>query len=124
MTLLWSFRLAEGAGIALPFVSAQARWLVCMKFPFVFLGALLVFTANAYPWGGDGHRAIAEAARTQLSPETRAKVEKILGNDDLAAVAGWLDDVRIARRRHTGPLKDDPEAQEFNARFPANDVWH
>jgi hypothetical protein len=95
-----------------------------MRFPILFLAALLVFTVNAYPWGGDGHRAIAEAARTQLSPEARAKIEKILGNDDLAAVAGWLDDVRIARRRHTGPLRDDPEAAEFNARFPANDVWH
>ncbi|HEY3900546.1 MAG TPA: S1/P1 nuclease [Chthoniobacter sp.] len=95
-----------------------------MRFPVLFLGALLILAVNAYPWGGEGHRAIAWAVRTQLSPEARAKIEKILGNDDLAAEAGWLDDVRIARRRHSGPLKDDPEAQEFNNRFSKNDVWH
>jgi hypothetical protein len=77
-----------------------------------------------YPWGGDGHRAIAEAARGMLTPEARAKVEKILGNDDLAATAGWLDDVRLAKKHHSGPLKDDPEAKAFNAKFPMNEVWH
>ena len=86
---------------------------------------LLALNVPGYSWGGNGHRAIAEAARGMLTkPETAAKIAKILGDDHLAAIAGWLDDVRLARKHHSGPLKDDPETQEFNARFPANEVWH
>jgi hypothetical protein len=90
--------------------------------PVLFLWLL---TSTGYPWGGEGHRAIAQAAELQgLDPAVTAKIEKILGNRDLSAIAGWLDDVRLARKRHVGPLKDDPEAAEFNARFPSNEVWH
>jgi hypothetical protein len=95
-----------------------------MKFPFLLLCTFLCFVVPAYPWGGDGHRAIAEAARGMLTTDARAKVIAILGNDDLAAVAGWLDDVRLAAKRQTGPLKDDAEAKEFQAKFPRNDEWH
>src|SRR5476651_2142770 len=90
----------------------------------LLLCLMLLSGPRAYPWGGDGHRAISEAARGMLTPEAKAKIEKILGNDDLAAIGGWLDDVRLAKKHHTGPLKNDPEAKEFNGRFPANDVWH
>jgi S1/P1 Nuclease len=84
----------------------------------------LFFPTPAYPWGAEGHQAIGEAARTMLTPETRAEIQKLLGDDDLAAIAVWLDDVRNLAHHHTGPLKNDPEAIAFNAKFPQNDSWH
>jgi hypothetical protein len=79
----------------------------------------------AYAWGGEGHQAIGEAAARAniLSKEARSEVIKLLGNDDLASVAVWLDHVRDAKRNR-GPLKDDPEADQFNKDFPTNSEWH
>jgi len=97
---------------------------VRMRFSLLLVCVLLSLSSDVYPWGGEGHRAIAEAARGMLTPEAKAKIEKILGNDDLAAIAGWLDDVRLAKKHQSGPLKNDPEAMELNAKFPMNEVWH
>jgi hypothetical protein len=80
--------------------------------------------SHAYPWSAQGHRALSEVARQLLTPEAKKSVEQILGNDDLAAVSTWLDDVRNLAHHHSGPLKGDAEAIEFNSRFPANDKWH
>jgi hypothetical protein len=35
----------------------------------------------------------------------------------------WADHVRDAQRNR-GPLRSDPEARDFNRRFPHNDNWH
>jgi hypothetical protein len=85
--------------------------------------ALLLAVTRAYSWGGNGHRAITEAAAGMLTPKAKASVVKILGNEDLASIATWLDDVRLAKKHHSGPLKEDAEAKEFK-RFPLNEVWH
>ena len=74
-------------------------------------------------WGIEGHKAVGELARTRLSATTRAAIVKILGNDDLADVAVWADEVRDAGR-HRGPLVNDPEARAFNQKFPKNPSWH
>jgi hypothetical protein len=37
------------------------------------------------------HEAIGELARQMLTPNARAAVIKILGNDDLAEVSTWAD---------------------------------
>src|SRR6266481_237855 len=84
----------------------------------------LFFTTPAYPWGAEGHQAIGEAARTMLTPKARIEIQKLLGDDDLASIAVWLDDVRNLAHHHSGPLRDDPEAMAFNAKFPENDSWH
>jgi hypothetical protein len=76
-----------------------------------------------FGWGGEGHKTVGDLARAHLSPEARAEVIKILGNDDLGAVASWADDVRGAAR-HYGPLAGDVEAHEFNKAFPENGSWH
>jgi hypothetical protein len=78
----------------------------------------------AYPWGAQGHQAIGEAARSMLTPAARIEIQKILGNDDLASISVWLDDVRNLAHHHTGPLKNDQEAKAFNKKFPHNDSWH
>jgi hypothetical protein len=83
----------------------------------------LAAAAPAYPWGNEGHRALAMAAQQNLSEEARSHVAKILGGDDMASIAVWMDDVRSAYF-HTGPLGSDPEALKFNAEFPHNGEWH
>ncbi|HEY1763762.1 MAG TPA: S1/P1 nuclease [Opitutaceae bacterium] len=87
------------------------------------VGLGLFFATPAYPWAEQGHRALAMVAALKLNPQARAHVVKILGNDDLAAVAVWMDELRSAAF-HTGPLASDPEALKFNAQFPENGQWH
>jgi hypothetical protein len=89
----------------------------------VGLALALAFASPAYPWGVQGHKALALVAGQNLSADARSHVIKILGNDDLASVAVWMDDLRPAVF-HTGPLGSDPEALRFNAQFPENGQWH
>jgi S1/P1 nuclease len=85
---------------------------------------LCVSVARAWGWGEQGHRAIAEAARNlELTPRARAAISTLLGNDDMAAVAVWLDEVRQAAQGR-GPLAHDAEAARFNAQHPGNADWH
>jgi hypothetical protein len=92
---------------------------------FVIVWSVTIFFATpVYPWGAEGHQAIGEVARTMLSSKARGEIQKLLGNDDLASIAVWLDDVRNLAHHHSGPLKDDPEAKAFNSKFPENDSWH
>jgi hypothetical protein len=83
----------------------------------------LAAAAPAFPWAKEGHEAMAIAAQKNLSDEARSHVVKILGSDNLASIAVWMDDVRSAYFR-SGPLADDPEALKFNAEFPHNGEWH
>lgn len=89
----------------------------------IALVLVLASAGPAYPWGPEGHRAMALVAEQHLSADARSHVVKILGNDDLASIATWMDDVRSAFF-HTGPLGSDPEALRFNAKFPGNSQWH
>jgi hypothetical protein len=83
----------------------------------------LAIASPAYPWGKEGHEALAIVAGEKLSAEARSHVIKIVGSDDLASISVWMDDLRSAFF-HTGPLAFDPEAQKFNADFPENGQWH
>ena len=85
--------------------------------------SLTSVSSRLVAWGIEGHKAIGELARTRLSAATRAHVIKLLGNDNLADVAVWADEVRDAGR-HRGPLVGDPEAQAFAKTFPKNPTWH
>jgi len=89
----------------------------------IALALALACTAPAYPWGAEGHRALSLVAEQNLSADARGHVVRILGNDDLASIAVWMDDLRSAMF-HTGPLGSDPEALRFNAEFPQNGQWH
>jgi hypothetical protein len=86
---------------------------------------MTVTTATeAWAWGEEGHRAVADAAcQLSLTQETRAAITKLLGNDDMAAMSVWLDEVRQAKRNQ-GPLVHDPEAKMFNQPHPNNAEWH
>ncbi len=64
------------------------------------LAALL--PSAAYAWSGIGHRLIGRLAETELTPQARAEVARLLGATDerrrgqrmLADVADWADDLR------------------------------
>ena len=61
------------------------------------LAATLLFSPNAPCWGPEGHRIVAAIAFRQLDDATKQRIEMILGNDDIVAVANWADDVRLSR---------------------------
>jgi hypothetical protein len=83
----------------------------------------LALATPAYPWSREGHLAVATLARENLSDDARRHVVKILGNDDLAAICVYMDELRTAAV-HAGELAFDPEAQQFNRDFPDNFNWH
>ena len=58
---------------------------------------LLIFTARAFAWGPEGHRIIADVARSHLTASARSQVRALLGDDDLAAVANWADGIKSDR---------------------------
>ena len=61
---------------------------------FVFL---TLVSKCLFGWGPEGHRIVGEIAETRLTPTAQLEVKKLLGNDDLDAVAVWADDVRRDR---------------------------
>jgi hypothetical protein len=77
----------------------------------------------AYPWGKEGHEALAHVAALNLSADARAHIVRILGNDDLGSIASWMDDLRSATY-HSGRLAFDADAQKFIVDFPKNGQWH
>lgn len=84
---------------------------------------LLLSAGCARGWGVLGHEAMARVANGWLSNDVAARVTRILGTNDMASVALWADHLRDAQRNR-GPLRTDPEAREFNRRFPHNQNWH
>lgn len=90
----------------------------------LFVLALLCNLPPAlFGYGREGHQAIGELARQQITPATRAAVKHLLGTDELSQVATWLDDVRAAERRQ-GPLAHDAATLDFLRRFPRSREWH
>lgn len=57
----------------------------------------LTDSTDAMRWGGMGHRVIARVAASRLSPATRREVRRLLGNESLAKVSTWADEVRRDR---------------------------
>lgn len=57
----------------------------------------LLFSAQLFAWGPEGHRLVADVARARLTPVARVQIRLLLGNDDLAAVASWADEIRRDR---------------------------
>lgn len=67
----------------------------------VFL--LLVFpSTQSFAWGPKGHQIVGDIARNHLTPTTRQNLQALLGNDDLAAIANWADEVRPQRPESFG----------------------
>jgi hypothetical protein len=58
----------------------------------VFLGS-----ANVFGWGPEGHAIIAAVAEARLTNATRDTALALLGNQTLASIASWADEVRAQR---------------------------
>ena len=74
-----------------PFTRIAASALV------LFALLLAVPSTRVKAWGPSGHRIVAMVATKHLSEPARRKVEAILGEETLADVANWADDVREER---------------------------
>ena len=61
---------------------------------FVFL---TLICSSVFAWGPEGHRIVADIAETRLTSTAQLHVKELLGNDDLAAIAVWADEVRRDR---------------------------
>ncbi len=58
---------------------------------------LISASAPSFAWGPEGHRIIAQIARAHLTQAARLQVEELLGNDDLASVSTWANEIRPQR---------------------------
>jgi len=52
---------------------------------------LCTVPSGAYAWGEKGHRIVGHMARALLSPATQRAIRQLMGSDDLATFALYLD---------------------------------
>ena len=58
------------------------------------LFCLFLAPLSASGWGALGHRTVGAVADSKLSPEARARTDKLLDGQTLADVASWADSIR------------------------------
>lgn len=58
------------------------------------LAAVLVPAVALYGWGREGHRIAADIAQERLTEVTKRNVQSLIGNNTLASVANWADQIR------------------------------
>jgi len=58
---------------------------------------LLAISTLAFAWGSEGHQIVADIAKSHLTETTLRHIRELLGNDDLAAISTWSDEVRAER---------------------------
>ena len=63
----------------------------------VALGLALLAATPVFAWGPVAHRVIARVAARHLSPSARHEVKRLLGDESLADVAFWADEIRTRR---------------------------
>ncbi len=63
---------------------------------------ILLCVSPALAWGPEGHRIVADIAATRLTPAARLQIIQLLGNDDLAAISLWADDIKAERPETAG----------------------
>jgi len=80
---------------------------------------LVVFTFLMVSWGRVGHEAIAYIAASHLTPKTSAAIKSLLGDETLADVSNYADEIRPDSFFHfTGPWHYmDVPAEENHAQF-------
>lgn len=54
----------------------------------------LFTTLHVFGWGIIGHRTVGAVAEKHLTKKARKKIKAILGNESLATVSNWMDDIK------------------------------
>jgi hypothetical protein len=68
-----------------------------MKKYAVVFSFLILLSVPSLAWGPEGHRIVGDIAETRLTATARLHVKELLGNDDLAAVSVWADEIKGER---------------------------
>ena len=63
----------------------------------VVLATVLAPAVALYGWGREGHRIVADIAQERLTAVTKRNVQSLIGNNTLASVANWADEIRPER---------------------------
>jgi hypothetical protein len=71
---------------------------VISKNSILLVCALLVVSPKAFSWGKTGHRVVAEIAQRHLDPAAKKGIKDLLGEDDLARIANYPDEIRSDRK--------------------------
>lgn len=58
------------------------------------LATLAASAVSAFGWGANGHRITAEVGERNLSAKSKAVIASIIGDETLAEIATWPDDIR------------------------------
>lgn len=65
----------------------------------VFLLCLAI-SGETLGWGQTGHRVVGHIAEQHLSKKAKKRLKRVLGNESLAMVSVWMDDVRSDTAYH------------------------
>ena len=65
-----------------------------MKHNYLLSLSFIIIALVLASWGRTGHRTIGQIAGNHLSPKAQTAVRELLGNESLADVASWADEVR------------------------------
>jgi len=58
------------------------------------LATILLISIALISWGYVGHKTIATIAENHLTPEAKAGIKELLGDQSIADIASWADEVR------------------------------
>ncbi len=88
---------------------------------------LLPFYSNAFAWGVQGHKIIAQVAQTRLSAKALMEISKLIPKQTLPDICVWADQVRTTPEyKFTAPWHyasvDDNDTYERSIHNPAGDV--
>ncbi|WP_158795453.1 S1/P1 nuclease [Pedobacter sp. L105] len=61
----------------------------------LLLSAFVIFSLILISWGVTGHHAIGKIAENHLSSNAQAAVKDLLGNENMADVSTWADQLRM-----------------------------
>ena len=101
-----------------------------MKKVLILSITFLLFTSSAkeeFFWGQIGHRVVGHIADGMLSKKARKNVKRVLGDETLAEVSTWMDEVRsdrdydYARTWHYATIPEG-ETYETAEKQPNGDV--
>jgi hypothetical protein len=89
------------------------------------VAAFLLFLPQpqAWAWGSEGHRIIADIAWDHLNPAALRSLRPFLGDNDLASISTWADDVRNDRPE-TGPwhyVDIPPDSDGYDPKYCPDD---